>query len=46
MTSVLIYNLFINSTKDLVLKDKDITVGADLRLGGLMSRNTVSLNKE
>ena len=46
LTSTLIHNLFTNSTKDLVLEDKDVTVGADLRLGGLMSRNTVSLNKE
>ena len=29
-----------------MLEDKDVTVGASLRLGGLMSRNAVSLNKE
>ena len=29
-----------------MLEDKDVTVEANLRLGGLMSRNTVSLNKE
>ena len=46
LTSTLIYNLFTNSTKDLVLEDKDVTVGADLRLGGPTSRNAVSLNEE
>jgi len=29
-----------------VLEDKDITIEANLRLRGLMSRNTISLNKE
>ena len=29
-----------------MLEDKDITVEANLRLGGPMSRNTVSLNKK
>ena len=46
LTSRLVYNLFINSTNNLVLEDKDVRVGASLRLSNLMSRNNVSLGRK